>query len=53
MEIRRLTAIKARHTGQEEREAFTSHSVLLMKENSVILLNWLPMRQDAAVDGEM
>ena len=57
MEIKRLTAAKARHTSQEEKEAlnhaFTRLSILLMKGNSAILLNCLPMRQDAVVDGEM
>ena len=56
-EVKRLTAAKARHLGQKEREAlsheFTRHSVLIMRGNSAILSNRVPMRQDAAVDGEL
>ena len=56
-EIKRLTAAKARHTGQEEKEAlnhaFTRLSILLMRGNSAILTNRPPIRQDAVVDGYM
>ena len=55
-EIKKLTAAKARHTGQEEKEAlshaFTRLSILLVRGNSAILSNRIPLRQDAAVDGE-
>ena len=57
LEIKMLTAAKARHTGQEEKEAlnhaFTRLSILLMRGNSAILSNRLLMRQDADVDGEV
>ena len=45
-EIKKLTAAKARHTGQDEaeamRHAFTRLSILIMRGNAAILSNRIP-----------